>query len=161
VELSGGGTDTVSTPISYVLAANVENLTLTGAGRAVGFGNALANVIVGNSGANRIEGAGGADTIKGLGGNDTILGGAGDDLLTGGPGNDTFIVSRGDGHDVIVDFIGADALDLSSFYGAGLTPTLVASGADTLIQFSTGESISLLGVQPGQLQSTNSGFIHV
>jgi beta-glucanase (GH16 family) len=161
VELAGGGVDTVATPISYVLGANVENLTLTGGGRAGGFGNALANVIQGNWNANRIEGGAGADTMNGMGGADTIVGGAGDDRLTGGDGADTFIINRGDGHDVITDFgNGGDLLDLSKFYTAHLSPTIIASGADTLIQFSTGESISLLGVQPSQLVSTSMGFFH-
>jgi beta-glucanase (GH16 family) len=162
VELPGGGVDTVSTSSSYALGANIENLTLTGAGRAGGFGNALANVIIGNSGANRLEGAGGNDTMNGAGGADTIVGGTGDDRLTGGVGADTFIINRGDGHDVISDFgNGADALDLSNFYGAGLHPTITASGADSIIQFSNGDSIHLLGVLPNHLASTTSGFIYV
>jgi len=162
VELPGGGVDTVSTSSSYALGANVENLTLTGAGRAGGFGNALANEIIGNSGANRIEGAAGNDTINGAGGADTLVGGAGDDRLTGGAGNDTFIINRGDGHDVITDFgNGSDVLDLSSFYGAGLHPTITASGADSILQFSNGDSIHLLGVLPNHLASTTSGFVYV
>jgi hypothetical protein len=161
VELPGGGVDTVYAPISYALGANVENLTLTGAGRAGGFGNALANVIMGNGNANRIEGGAGADTMNGMGGADTIVGGAGDDSLTGGAGADTFIFNRHDGHDVITDFgNGGDFLNLSSFYSAHLNPTVTAVGADTLIQFSTGESISLLGVQPSQLVSNSMGFLH-
>jgi Ca2+-binding RTX toxin-like protein len=99
--------------------------------------------------------------MNGMGGADTIVGGAGDDRLTGGDGADTFIINRGDGHDVITDFgNGGDLLDLSKFYTAHLSPTIIASGADTLIQFSTGESISLLGVQPSQLVSTSMGFFH-
>ena len=43
-ELSGEGMDTVSSAIDYVLGANLENLTLTGAALA-GTGNALDNVI--------------------------------------------------------------------------------------------------------------------
>ncbi|CAN7291856.1 family 16 glycosylhydrolase [Phenylobacterium sp. LjRoot225] len=161
VELVGGGVDTVVTGLSHSLAANVENLTLTGAGRAVGFGNTLDNVILGNSGANQIEGRAGADTLNGMGGADTIIGGAGDDLLTGSWGADTFTFNKGDGHDVITDFgYGADVLNLSNFLNAGLKPTVVASGADTLIHFSTGESISLLGVQPSQLVATSMGFLH-
>jgi beta-glucanase (GH16 family) len=162
VEKPGEGTDTVMTPVSYKLTANVENLTLTGSGRAGGFGNALDNVIVGNGASNRLEGAGGADTIRAGGGDDTIVGGAGDDRLTGGSGADTFILNRGDGHDTITDFgNGGDVLDLSSFTSAGLKPTLIAHGSDTVIQFSTGESVTLLGVQPGQLLNNGGNFIHV
>jgi beta-glucanase (GH16 family) len=162
VEASGGGSDTVSTPISYVLGANVENLTLTGAGRAAGFGNSLANVITGNSGDNHLEGLAGADTINGAGGADTIIGGRGNDVLTGGGGGDTFVFQPGDGDDTITDFAHkADALDLTDYLSAGLKPTVTASGADTLIQFSNGDSIHLLGLTPSHLASTTSGFIYV
>ncbi len=74
------GIDTVSTSLSYVLGANVENLNLTRAGAIDGTGNALDNVINGN-GAN--------NTLSGLDGDDVLKGGGGNDSLDGGTGNDT------------------------------------------------------------------------
>ena len=47
-EAAGGGTDTELASVSITLAANVENLTLTGSGAINGTGNALDNVITGN-----------------------------------------------------------------------------------------------------------------
>jgi beta-glucanase (GH16 family) len=162
IEKPGEGTDTVVTAASYVLPANVENLTLNGSGRAGGFGNTLNNVIIGNGAANQLQGYAGADTINGGGGDDTIIGGPGDDSLTGGAGADNFTFAKGDGHDTITDFgNGADVLNLSSFTSLGMTPTVTASGSDTLIQFSNGESVLLLGVQPGQLLNNGGNFIHV
>jgi Ca2+-binding RTX toxin-like protein len=162
VESASQGTDTVTTNLNYSLGANVENLTLTGTWAAYGYGNALANVITGNTAANTLSGGAGADTLIGGAGADTLTGGLGDDRLTGGSGADVFVFAKGDGHDTITDFgVGADVLNLSTYLSAGYTPTLVLSGSDTLVQFTTGEYVRLLDVLPGQLTSTTGGFIHI
>ncbi|MDO9284080.1 MAG: calcium-binding protein [Aquabacterium sp.] len=71
IEAAGGGTDLVRSSVSWVLGAEVENLTLTGAAAINGTGNALNNVIFGNGAANVIDGRAGADTMDGGLGNDT------------------------------------------------------------------------------------------
>ena len=71
--------------MTLTLAANVENLTLTGAEAINGTGNELANVLTGNTGAN---------TLTGGAGNDTLDGGAGADTLIGGVGNDLYMVDN-------------------------------------------------------------------
>ena len=81
VELANGGVDLVQTALaSHMLAANVENLTYTGAAAFVGSGNALGNILTGGAG---------ADTLSGGDGNDTLIGGLGNDALDGGVGVDT------------------------------------------------------------------------
>ena len=55
------------------LAANVENLILTGAGNINGTGNSADNVITGNSGNNVLDGGTGADTLNGGAGSDTFV----------------------------------------------------------------------------------------
>lgn len=84
-EVTGEGTDTVSTTISWTLGAELENLTLTGLAAINGTGNALANSLSGNSASN---------TLTGGDGNDTLNGGAGADTLVGGAGNDTYVVDN-------------------------------------------------------------------
>jgi Ca2+-binding RTX toxin-like protein len=68
-----GGVDTVQASVSYVLPANIENLTLTGLINLNGSGNALANNIVGNGGRNRLDGGAGVDTLAGGAGDDTYV----------------------------------------------------------------------------------------
>ncbi|WP_165497793.1 calcium-binding protein [Pseudoduganella albidiflava] len=67
----------------HVMAANVEDATVTSTG-AVGItGNDLANILTGNAAAN---------TLAGGAGNDTLDGGKGSDVLAGGVGDDTYYV---------------------------------------------------------------------
>lgn len=94
-EARGGGIDLVRSSVDYVLAANVENLALTGTVAVFGQGNALDNVITGNAAANKLEGGAGNDTLSGGDGADQLNGGAGRDLLSGGAGNDTLYVEIG------------------------------------------------------------------
>ncbi len=71
VESNGRGFDTIEVGFDYVLAANIEGLTLTGTGNFKGTGNTVANTLVGNDGDNILDGLRGADTMQGGRGNDT------------------------------------------------------------------------------------------
>jgi Ca2+-binding RTX toxin-like protein len=89
VEHLGEGSDLVQTTLArFVLGANVEHLTYTGAVSFAGIGTAAAN---------RLQGGAMADTLSGREGNDTLIGGAGNDRLIGGLGADQH--SGGDGRD--------------------------------------------------------------
>jgi len=70
---AAGGTDTVQSSVTFTLGANVENLTLTGAGAINAAGNTLANILTGNGAANILNGLAGADTMSGANGNDTYI----------------------------------------------------------------------------------------
>ena len=61
VEGANEGADRVESSVSFALSANVENITLTGAGDINATGNALGNRLVGNSGINTLTGGDGDD----------------------------------------------------------------------------------------------------
>jgi Ca2+-binding RTX toxin-like protein len=158
VEDAGGGTDTVISGSTYVLPSNVENLTLTGGGKAAGFGNALDNLIIGTSGSNYIEGGAGNDTLKGMAGNDTLVGGVGNDTLTGGTGSDHFVLQGGGGSDTVTDFQdGYDKLDVSAFHTTWSQIHVTDSAAGAVI--SVGDTqVLMAGVRASLFTSADFVF---
>ena len=113
-ETAADGNDLVQASVSYTLAANVENLTLTGVSTISGTGNAQDNMLTGN----------GADNLlDGNAGNDTLDGGAGNDTLQGGIGNNTYRFGRGDGQDTVASFYDATAGKANTLeFKAGVAP---------------------------------------
>ncbi|TAL21754.1 MAG: calcium-binding protein, partial [Nitrospirae bacterium] len=153
VEGAEEGTDTVQAGIDYILGANLENLTLTGAADISGAGNDLANTLTGNAGANylwgglgadKLSGGAGADLLQGgadndalsdSGGNNLLDGGAGVDTLTGNAGNELFI--GGTGNDTLTTGTGADVLA----FNRGDGQDIVKGSADTDNTLSLGGGI--------------------
>jgi Ca2+-binding RTX toxin-like protein len=120
-EAVGAGTDSVFSAATYTLAANVENLTLTGSGAINGTGNTLANVLTGNSGANKLTGGDGDDTYVVQNTTDTVVEAA-------GKGNDTVLSS-------VTFTLSADVENLT------LTGTAAINGTgNTLANVLTGNS---------------------
>ena len=107
VEQLNEGIDRVQSAVTWTLAANVEQLTLTGAAAINGTGNSLNNVLIGNSAPNVLDAESGDDTLNG---------GAGEDTLIGGIGNDTYIVDNVG--DVVIENIneGTDLVQSSVSY---------------------------------------------
>ncbi|QIG49920.1 calcium-binding protein [Nordella sp. HKS 07] len=126
-ELAGGGNDVVNASVSYILAAEVETLTLTGTAAINGTGNTLDNTINGNSANNILSGDLGNDTLNGNSGSDTLNGGDGNDSLFGG-NDDDFLFGQA-GSDTLQGGAGADLLD----GGAGTDTLMGQAGSDRLI----------------------------
>ena len=154
IEKAGEGWDVINSSISYKLSEQRSGSAPSRQGLDYGQGNGLDNQLMGSEGDNHLSGGAGKDYLDGLYGND---------VLTGGTGVDTFNFNRWQGHDVITDFGFKGELDLiniKQFLTAGIKPVLTMAGADTLISFSTGDSIQLLGVSMDHLKVTTTGFVY-
>jgi beta-glucanase (GH16 family) len=122
-ERTNEGIDTINTWMSYRLPDNFENLIVTGDKRFA-FGNLGDNIITGGSG------------------QQTLDGGRGNDVLKGGAGADIFVITRGNGSDLILDFAADDSVRIGS-YGftsfAQVRDHMVQSGANVRLDLSSSE----------------------
>jgi VCBS repeat-containing protein len=117
IELAGGGSDAISTTVTYTLSDNVEALRLAGTGAIDGFGNAAGNLIYSGAGNNLMDGLGGADWVSyfyAASGVNVSLLNQGVAQATGGSGSDTL-------------------LSIESLIGSNFNDTLTGdAGANTL-----------------------------
>jgi Ca2+-binding RTX toxin-like protein len=174
-EAASAGTDTVNSDVTWTLATNLENLTLTGSGAINGTGNTVDNLLTGNTGIN---------TLTGAAGNDTLDGGAGADTLVGGVGNDTYILGRGYGADIIQEndatagntdvarFLSGVAIDQIWFQqsGANLLVSIIGTSDQLTVQswytgsqfhveqFKTADNHTLLDTQVQNLVNAMAAF---
>ena len=107
IEGTESGFDRVYASVSWVMGAEIEDLTLTG-GAIAGTGNDLSNKITGNVLNNALTGNGGNDILNGDSGNDILTGGEGGDTMSGDNGSDTLL--GGDGNDKLIGGLGRDLL---------------------------------------------------
>ena len=137
-ENANEGIDTVQSAVTYALAANVENLTLTGSGNVNGTGNPLGNVLAGNSGANVLTGLDGNDTLGGGAGADTLDGGAGTDTASYAASSSGVTVSLAAGTASGGDAQGDTLISIENLTGSGLNDTLEGDGANNVLNGGAG-----------------------
>lgn len=175
-EFADEGSDGVESSVDYILPDHVENLTLLETNEFVllpdgrfgpnpernpilGVGNVLDNVLIGNAGMNILSGGAGADTLYGSQGG----GGGGEggsqstvdnDFLIGGAGNDTYLFTRGNGVDTIVD-TDAPGEGNRILFGAGITQANLTfvRNQDTL-------AIALFAQGGGGDEDEGEGYYH-
>jgi Ca2+-binding RTX toxin-like protein len=104
-ESVNAGIDTVKASLNWSLAANLENLTLTGSTAINGTGNELDNVLTGNGAANVLAGGAGNDVLDGGLGNDTLVGGAGNDTYVVNVATDVVTELAGEGMDTVTSLV--------------------------------------------------------
>ncbi|TYO61580.1 family 16 glycosylhydrolase [Bradyrhizobium hipponense] len=151
VEQAGEGIDTIRVwninGYSLVNAPNVENLVLTDSVPSPATGNDLNNIIIGNAGDNMIDG------------------GRGNDVLTGGAGRDTFVVTTGNGNDIVTDFqagAGGDILQLNNTgfkTFADVTAAMKQVGTDVVLTIASGETITLENTSLQNLKAANVNIV--
>ncbi len=114
------------------------------------FGGSGNDRLFGGDGADGLFGGLGTDLLEGGNGNDRIVGEGGTDTLTGGAGADIFVFSSASGRDTITDFDTVlDRILLEN--GINVQSSTVSDvnrdgRADLTLNFSSGNSVALLGV---------------
>ncbi|GJE03102.1 choice-of-anchor I family protein [Methylobacterium isbiliense] len=129
------------------------------------FGEQDADVLLGGAGDDYLSGGSGDDQLFGGAGADLLFGNAGDDALSGGLGSDRFALGRGDGTDVIRDFVtGGAERDVIAFNGgafasfAAVQAALRQDGADAVLAYGAGDTVRLQNVQAASLSADNFTF---
>lgn len=116
LSISRGG----SLPVSSYRVLDSRDFKYKGFNMSIISGNGSNNNLYGTNNADTIYGFGGDDYILAGGGNDRIIGGTGQDEMWGMAGNDTYVISSGDGDDLIYSyegsggFSGSDVIEFSN-----------------------------------------------
>lgn len=147
----GDDMDGYTSATGLLLYGEGGNDVLAGTDVADGLvGGKGADTISGDAGADDLLGQAGGDVVKGGDDADWISGGKGDDTLSGNAGSDLFIFALGDGFDTIKDFDAKGGGQEQDYIGIGsdvLDQIIIfQSGDDTVIRFSSGQSVTLLDV---------------
>jgi beta-glucanase (GH16 family) len=135
-----GGIDTiVSWTSDYRLPANVQNLIVQDSSGGVGVGNNLNNLLV-------AEGTGDYTLVAGTG-SDVLVGNASGSSLDTGGGMTRFVISLGDGNDVISNFVnGTDLVQLDGFTSltsfAAVQSAMTQVGSNVVLNLGSGQTLT-------------------
>ena len=119
VEKATEGLDLVRSSVSLLLAAQVENVELTGFRAINGAGNALNNRISGNSAANLLDGGSGNDTLMGNQGNDTYIVNSSGDVVAETRDGGVDLVQSSLTHELSANFEDLVLLGVTAIDGTG------------------------------------------
>ena len=144
-------------------------LTATGSSPSLMKGGDGNDTLTGSAAADVLEGGVGADKLVGGLGNDILTGGTGNDELRGGEGDDTYVFTRGDGVDTVIDY----ASPVNSYdHAKGGTDTLVVRGGilasetqvfregdDLALDFGQGDVVRVVGHFVAGLPGGHAGWL--
>jgi Ca2+-binding RTX toxin-like protein len=157
-ELANQGIDRVNASVSVtLLAANVENVTLTGTANINANGNVLDNIMQGNSGRNTLDGGDGRDEIHGGEDIDFLFGGAQDDTLFGDGGADRLVGSLG--ADKLTGGAAADTFEFRAAEDSGFK----GAAADEILDLSAAQAdkIDLSQIDANSLVAGDQAFTFI
>lgn len=159
VEATNGGIDTVQSSITWTLATNVENLTLTGTGAINGTGNTLNNVITGNGAANTLSGGAGADTLQGGLGNDTYVVDNVGDVVIEAAGEGTDLVQSSVSHTLSANVENLTLTGTGAISGTGnaLDNVLTGNSGANVLTGGAGNDTYVVGTGDTTVEAANGG----
>ncbi len=159
IELSGQGTDTVQSAVTFTLGANLENLTLTGLAAINGSGNTLNNILIGNSGANVLSGGTGADAMSGGAGDDTyVVDNAGDTVTeNASAGTDTVQSSLTYTLGTNVENLTLTGMTAINGTGNALDNVLTGNSGANVLKGGTGNDTYVVGTGDSVVENASAG----
>ena len=152
--------------IEAAVGSNYDDTLKAGDTGSILKGGAGNDQLIGGAGNDILNGGTGADQLVGGAGNDVLIGGTGGDILSGGGDDDTFIIAANGGADTVTDFIAGasslDTIDLTAVVSvhslAQILAIAIQSGADTVINFGGGNSVTLQDVTESNLIASDFDF---
>ena len=135
-------------------------------GESFSFGVGWNDILFGDAGDDLLFGLDGNDSLTGGSGNDILDGYAGDDTMNGGAGADWFQVDVGTNgldRDVVQDFSDGEdqillALDGLTAPDMSFVSSIAQAAADTVVSFTSGAEMRLLGVSAGSITANDFFF---